>query len=286
MTRATSRSAADRALLLARTPYGESSLVVHLLTAEHGPVRLLAKGAFRPTSRFAYVLDLFHTLELAWRAPSGDGLALLVSGDLLVRRAEVVRLGAAYRAAACVLETARLVARDGVRETRLFESCEIALERLESAARRGDEAAARRARVAFDLTALHNLGLAPALLHCAACGRRAPAAASAAETTVFAVAYGGRLCRACATRTRRDADGATALSRTRARLLEQAAALVESGGESADELVDGAAAADAVADGAPARARGAGALLELERLVDRFTNHHLERERRSLAPTR
>jgi DNA repair protein RecO len=277
---APSRVVSDRALLLARTPYGESSLVVHLLTAQHGPVRLLAKGAYRATSRFAYVLDLFHTLELEWRAPAGDGLALLVSGDLLVRRAGVVRLGAAYRAAACVLETARLVAREGVREARLFATCGVALDRLESAARCADEAAARRARVAFDLAALHNLGLAPALLHCASCGRRAPAAASAAESTVFAVAYGGRLCRACATRTRREADGATALTRTRARLLEQAAALVD--GLEAPLLE---ARGDAEAD-APLDAAAAGALGELERLVDRFTNHHLERERRSLAPTR
>ncbi len=279
MTRAPSRTASDRALLLARTPYGESSLVAHVLTARHGPVRLLAKGAYRATSRFAYVLDLFHTLELEWRAPAGEGLALLASGDLLVRRPRIVRLGAAYRAAACVLETARVVARDGVRETRLFESCESALTRLESAANDGDEFAARGARVAFDLAALHNLGLAPALLHCAACGRRAPAAASAAETTAFAVAYGGRLCRACATRTRRDAEGATALSRTRARLLEQAAALLEG----RETFAGGAAGAEA---SAAVGARRLDGLLELERLVDRFTNHHLERERRSLAPTR
>jgi DNA repair protein RecO (recombination protein O) len=258
----------ERALLLSRTHYGESSLVALVLSPRHGRVRLLAKGAFRPTSRYAGVLDLFHTLELAWRAPAGDGLALLAEGDWLVRRAELPRFGAAYRAACAVLETARLVARDGENERTLFALCERALDALQDAARRGDEAAARLARVAFDLAALHNLGLAPALLHCAACGRRAPAATRVGETTVFDPASGGRLCQACATRAR--TDGAAGFARPPARLLEVAAGL----------LAGRAPAPDG--DGAAARGR----LLELERLVDRFTNHHLECERKSLAPTR
>ena len=35
----------DRALCLRRFPYGESSLVAHFMTREHGRVALLAKGA-------------------------------------------------------------------------------------------------------------------------------------------------------------------------------------------------------------------------------------------------
>ena len=41
----------DRALLLKRYPFSESSLVAHLCTREHGRVHVLAKGAYRPTSR-------------------------------------------------------------------------------------------------------------------------------------------------------------------------------------------------------------------------------------------
>ena len=67
----------DRALLLRRFPYGESSLVCHALSRTHGRVHLLAKGAYRPTSRFYAALDLFDTLELEWNATPGRELAVL-----------------------------------------------------------------------------------------------------------------------------------------------------------------------------------------------------------------
>ena len=54
----------DRALLLRRFPYGESSLVVQALTREHGRVHLIAKGVYRPSARFYAALDLFDTLEI------------------------------------------------------------------------------------------------------------------------------------------------------------------------------------------------------------------------------
>jgi len=251
------------ALLLARTPYGETSLVATVLSPGHGRVRLMAKGAYRPTSRFFCVLDAFHTLELDWRPPKdADGLALLTAGDWSERRVAIPRFGTAYRAAWSVLETARLVARDQMREPRLFALARAALDALDAAARDGDERGARLARVAFDLAALHNLGLAPALGHCASCGRTAPPTAGPRETTYFRAADGGRLCRACAAT--RD-EGAEAPSRVPVRLLARAAALIANGpaGLPADD---------------DARALGA-----LEQLIDRFTAHHLDANRKSLA---
>ena len=58
--------ASDRGIMLRRTPFGETSLVVHVLTPNHGRVELMAKGAHRPRSRFFGVLDWFDTLELSW----------------------------------------------------------------------------------------------------------------------------------------------------------------------------------------------------------------------------
>lgn len=274
------------ALLLARTPYGETSLVATVLAPAHGRVRLLAKGAYRQSSRFFGVLDAFHTLELDWRAPKDpDGLALLAKGDWSERRVDIPRFGASYRAAWVVLETARLVARDGMGEPRLFGLARATLAALDAAAAAGDETAARLARVAFDLAALHNLGLAPALGHCASCGRPAPAATDRRQTTFFGAVDGGRLCRACASargdgragangRARRgsfapssDLDAAAAPSRVPSHLLETAASLLAGG--------------PAPAGGAPANLRRD--LPALERLVDRFTAHHLDANRKSLA---
>ena len=67
----------ERALILQRVPYGESSLVVGLLTQHQGPVRLLARGAHRAKSAFAWTLDLFDELQLTYRPRKGDGLGSL-----------------------------------------------------------------------------------------------------------------------------------------------------------------------------------------------------------------
>ena len=76
----------DRALLLKRYPFSESSLVVHLCTRDHGRIHLLAKGAYRPTSRYFAVLDFLDTLEIEWDHVPRRDLANLRSGTILERR--------------------------------------------------------------------------------------------------------------------------------------------------------------------------------------------------------
>ena len=83
----------DRALVLSRHAFGESSLVVHVLTPGSGRVNVLAKGAYRPTSRYFAVLDRFDTLELEWSAAPRQELATLRRGDVLVRRAPIAGAG-------------------------------------------------------------------------------------------------------------------------------------------------------------------------------------------------
>ena len=67
----------DRALLLRRIPYGDSSLVCHFLTARHGRVALMAKGARRPKSPFRASLEPLFELEIGWR-PGRTGMGTLV----------------------------------------------------------------------------------------------------------------------------------------------------------------------------------------------------------------
>jgi DNA repair protein RecO (recombination protein O) len=259
------------ALLLSRTHYGETSLVATVLSPRHGRVRLLAKGAYRSTSRFFGVLDAFHTLELDWRPAKGDGLALLTGGDWLRRRRAIPSHGVAYRAAWTVLETAKLVARDDLPEPHLFELVERALDGLDAAALRGDERGARLVRLAFDLRTLRSLGLAPALAHCAHCGRPAPPTRSAAETTLFAPDQGGRLCRSCAGQL---GPSVNAPDNVPSRLIEWTATLLASDVGRAGGTEPPGAAADRAS------------LLALERLVDRFTAHHLDAGRKSLGAAR
>ena len=184
----------DQALLLGRFPYGESSLVAHAFTRAHGRVHLLAKGAYRATSRFAWTLDLFADLELTWSRRRGSPLALLSAASVERSRrgipADLVR----YRAALAALELADLCTQDGQPEPGLFDLTVGLLDRLDAGA-----AVPELELCAFDLRALAQLGLAPALARCATCGRAAPPLSRERHQVVFSAAAGGRLCSDCAT---------------------------------------------------------------------------------------
>jgi len=55
------------------TRLGDTSLIVHWATAEHGWIKTVAKGARTPRSRFAGKLDLFFDAEIDWvRARRGE----------------------------------------------------------------------------------------------------------------------------------------------------------------------------------------------------------------------
>ena len=88
---------ADDALLLRRMPYGESSLVVHALTREGGRRHLIAKGVFRPRSRFFAALDLFDTLDLGWSESSRRDLGTLQRAEIRRRRHAIARSLERYR---------------------------------------------------------------------------------------------------------------------------------------------------------------------------------------------
>lgn len=182
-----------RALLLKRSAYGETSLVAQVLTREHGSVSLLARGAYRPTSRFFAVLDHFDGLRLEWRPRKNTELALLVAGDRDRLRRQIPRDLEAYRAGLAMLEACQFAARPGLPDPELFDLLEASLDRLDRW-----PADADLELVAFDLRFLAGLGLAPALESCAACGRPAPVPHDPGERTAFSAERGGRLCRSCA----------------------------------------------------------------------------------------
>ncbi|MEM7308536.1 MAG: DNA repair protein RecO [Planctomycetota bacterium] len=189
----------DRALVLKRYRYGESSLVVHALTPGHGRLHLLAKGAYRPTSGYCGVLDLFDTLQLSWRRKRGAELGVLAGADVVHRRRPLSADLARYRGGLAVLELAGLAAQPDRADPDLFALAERWLGLLcDPAVPPG------LALVAFDLRFLQNLGLSPALTACAACGGPAPpvqtgaGARGRASAAAFSAGAGGRLCPRCA----------------------------------------------------------------------------------------
>ena len=188
----------DRVILLSRTPFGESSLVVQGISARHGRLSWMAKGAYRASSRFYCVLDLCDTLELEWQTAQGSDLHTLRAGSLLVRRAGLCADPRRFRAAMVLTELADLVSRAGQPEPGLFASLERGLDALLDLQGSPDWAQAR-----FELELLSELGLLPSLEQCAACGRAAPPVRTephspAKSRAAFSASGGGRLCPACA----------------------------------------------------------------------------------------
>ena len=59
------------------TRLGETSLIVHWCTAEHGWIKTVAKGARTRKSRFAGKLDLFFEAEIDWVRPKRGELFIL-----------------------------------------------------------------------------------------------------------------------------------------------------------------------------------------------------------------
>lgn len=178
------------ALVLRRFPYGESSLVLHVLTPGAGRVALLAKGAYRPSSGYFAVFDLFDTLSVLWTAGRGQELGLVTRAAVRRRRPRVAADLGRYRTGLALLELAQLTGREGHDESALFAWLEGGLELLEA-----ERTAPGLVEVAWDLQLLRANGLSPALGACASC---AAAPAERAGSVPVSTALGGRLCARCA----------------------------------------------------------------------------------------
>lgn len=191
----------DRAVVLRRFRFSESSLVIHALTREHGRIALLARGAFRPRSRFFAVLDLFDELDLTWTHRPGVELDALSEGALVVRRRGITRDLETFEAACSLSELAHLGSRPGHPEPELFDALGRALDELHEYGRGGEGRAPDAVRVEFELAFLRLHGLAPALASCAACGGTAlpiEDGQGAPHRVWFSATAGGRLCADCA----------------------------------------------------------------------------------------
>ena len=71
------------AVLLRAVEYGESDLVVHLLTADTGRFTAIAKGARKSRRRFPGTLDLFNRLAIEGRTRARGGMGFLERARLV-----------------------------------------------------------------------------------------------------------------------------------------------------------------------------------------------------------
>jgi len=183
----TSNRIHDRALVLRRFEFGDTSLILHLFTREHGIVPVLAKGAQREKSPWRGALDLPAYIEAVWLSRPQREMQLLTEALLLepfygIRK----NLGSFYLTiyAMELLEEAGQPAGSAD----LFELALSFLRTLNSG-----EGEHGTLWAAFELQFLTRIGLAPVLDHCASCGR----SLGTGGRPRFDPASGGFLCGSC-----------------------------------------------------------------------------------------
>lgn len=245
----------DDALILRRFSFGESSLVIQVLTREHGRVHLIARGAYRPKSRYYAALDLFDTLRITWAHSETRELLELREAEIIKRRAVLSHSLDTFRASTAALELAGLGARVGQPAPELFALLEELLD-----GQADPEVEPEAALAVFELRFLRQLGLFPSLRRCAACDGEAPAVHGQGPEqggrVAFSAGSGGRLCRACAEQARAAGRRVGTLP---ARALELAADLFKEG-----------------ARGPTARTLTAPSLERIRDFVARFLEYHVE----------
>ncbi|HET9258198.1 MAG TPA: DNA repair protein RecO [Pseudonocardiaceae bacterium] len=232
----------DTGVVLRVQKLGEADRIITLLTRRHGPVRAVAKGVRRTSSRFGARLEPFGHVDVQfYRGRTLDIITQVETVDGFGSRL-VVDYGR-YTSGCAVLETAeRLAGAEGEPALRLYLLVVGALRALADGHRQ-----APLVLDAFLLRAMAAAGWAPALTECARCGR--PGAHPA-----FSIPAGGVVCPGC-----RPAGAAT----------PSAAAL---------ELLDALMRGDwrVAEDAAPGTCR------EASGLVAAHLQWHLERQLRSL----
>jgi DNA repair protein RecO (recombination protein O) len=159
-----------RAIVLRTFPFGESSCVVSLYTRDHGKLRALAKGAWRPKGSFDAALDLLSTCQVLVLRKSSDSLHLLTEA-FLEHRFRVGRSLASYLAALDLAELLDALTADGDHQPELFDVAYSTLRTLsapaDGASVAGGGLADRDVRALAthtELALLRLLGHAPALV--------------------------------------------------------------------------------------------------------------------------
>jgi DNA repair protein RecO (recombination protein O) len=178
----------DPALVLRKYDYSETSQVLRIFTRGFGILSVLAKGTKKPKSSFGGAIDLFYLGSAGIiRRPRG-GLDLLDSFRVDTAHPGL-RASLRRFCAACHLSEILVgMARETEPHPGLFDALRAGLAALEAA----PEDRVGPILIALELAALRELGFAPSLARCAACG----AETGGAEARL-SVRQGGVVCAAC-----------------------------------------------------------------------------------------
>lgn len=208
--RKSSARIATQALLLRRVEYGETDLVLTLLTQKLGKVSALARGARKSSKRFGSALEPMHTLSVELDERPGAELFTLLEAKLLVPRATILTSLAALEAAGKALSWVRRAAPPRTPEEAPYEVLTTLLDRL-NAAPAPESCSVALAEAGLSLLSAFGWGID--FERCVRCGRQAQASQSASVDA----ARGGLICRSCGgARLRLSAESRARLARAAA----------------------------------------------------------------------
>ena len=163
-------------------PFGEADRVVVLLSPNRGKLRTVAKGVRKTKSRFGGRLEPFTHVDLVLY--EGRNLDTITQVSVLASYPRLRGDLDAVLVASTMVEAADAVAQEDEPAHRLFLLLQRGLKSLEGGVVGPDLV------TAYLLKLVAAIGLAPALEHCASCGRRQ-------DLTRFSLAAGGVVCGEC-----------------------------------------------------------------------------------------
>lgn len=202
--RTSSQAPVALALLLRRVEYGESDLVITLLTDSVGRISALARAARKSVKRFGGVLEPMHTLRVAYDNRAGAELVVLREAKLERARPFLVTSLERMQAAGQALNWVRKAAPPRTPEPEVWAAMEALLDQLDDP---NDEVSPRTRLAASGLRLLAAFGWGIDFERCVSCGKLAkPGQAAAVDA-----ARGGLVCRNCGGARRRLAGAARSL---------------------------------------------------------------------------
>ena len=154
------------AISIQRFPYGETSQVVHFLTADQGRIGVLVRGAHRAKNSYQGPIDLLVRGTISVSLLQGRELGLLARREIETSYPELRRSLVRFRAARHLLGLLTATTPVGHGEGETFRLMDRALQALE----RLPEDRIPLMLLSYDLYTLRMLGVSPQLFACVRCG--------------------------------------------------------------------------------------------------------------------
>ena len=179
-----------RVVVLRKRKLSETDLILQLLKEDGSMVDAVAKGARKPTSKFATRCELFNECDLM--LARGRNLDIVTEARLVSSRSRLHESARLLYASAPIADVVSRTAQPGLEVERLYDMVNAAFAHM---AELEDDRRAPVLTAAYLVKHVSLLGMRPQLGRCVACGREVDPGRSA--QVAFSLEDGGVLCSEC-----------------------------------------------------------------------------------------